>query len=223
MKKVRPRLTFANVTSCLALFVALGGFAVAAGLPKNSVGPKQLKKNSVTTAKVKKEAITAAKVKKGTLTGTQINASTLGTVPVAQTANSATVASSLPPAEPWHEVGAPGEPHFLGGWENTGLGNVPAGYYKDQLGTVHLRGSVKAPEASEGSIFALPPGFRPISESDSLFIAYCAGGTICDLLGGRVDILGNNYDAEHPEMSGLVLSSPTNQLSLDGITFRAES
>ena len=35
--------------------------------------------------------MTAAKVKKGTLTGTQINASTLGTVPVAQTANSATV------------------------------------------------------------------------------------------------------------------------------------
>ena len=27
----------------IALFVALGGVAVAAGLPKNSVGPKQLK------------------------------------------------------------------------------------------------------------------------------------------------------------------------------------
>ena len=32
MKTLRTRLTFANVTSCLALFVALGGFAVAAGL-----------------------------------------------------------------------------------------------------------------------------------------------------------------------------------------------
>ena len=39
MKTLRTRLTFANVTSCLALFVALGGFAVAAGFPKNSVGP----------------------------------------------------------------------------------------------------------------------------------------------------------------------------------------
>ena len=89
MKTLRTRLTFANVMSCLALFVALGGFAVAAGLPKNSVGSKQLKKNAVTEAKIKNEAVTGAKVKKGTLTGAQINASTLGTVPSASSAENA--------------------------------------------------------------------------------------------------------------------------------------
>jgi hypothetical protein len=90
MKRLRPKLTFANVISCLALFVALGSGAVAAShLGKNSVGPKQLKKNAVTTAKIKNEAITGAKVKKGSLTGTQINLSTLGTVPEAAHANSA--------------------------------------------------------------------------------------------------------------------------------------
>ena len=77
MKAVRSRLTFANVISCLALFVALGGAAYAAGLSKNSVGTKQLKN----------EAVTAAKVKKGSLTGAQINASTLGAVPNATHAN----------------------------------------------------------------------------------------------------------------------------------------
>jgi hypothetical protein len=85
--QMRPKLTFANVVSVIALFVALGGTGLAASqLGKNSVGPKQLKKNAVTTAKIKNEAVTGAKVKKGTLTGTQINVSTLGMVPSAANA-----------------------------------------------------------------------------------------------------------------------------------------
>ena len=78
MKTLRTRITFANVTSCLALFVALGGFAVAAGLPKNSIGSKQLKANSVITGKIKNGAVTGAKIK----------TSTLGTVPSAANAQS---------------------------------------------------------------------------------------------------------------------------------------
>jgi hypothetical protein len=51
---LRGRLTFANLTALLALFVALRGTSYAAlRLPKNSVGNKQLKKNSVTSTKVK--------------------------------------------------------------------------------------------------------------------------------------------------------------------------
>ena len=46
--RVRKKLTYSNVIACLALFVALGGVAVAAGLPKNSVGAKQLKNGAVT-------------------------------------------------------------------------------------------------------------------------------------------------------------------------------
>jgi hypothetical protein len=97
MKSIRKRLSFANLMSVVAVFIALGGIAVAAGLPKNSVGKKQLKNNAVTTAKIKKNAVTTKKIKKGaingskvkndSLTGTQINESTLGTVPSANTAN----------------------------------------------------------------------------------------------------------------------------------------
>ncbi|MGN6663507.1 MAG: hypothetical protein ACTHK6_04780 [Solirubrobacterales bacterium] len=55
MKQLRKRLTFANVMSMIAVFVALGATAFAATqLPKNSVGTKQLKKNAVTAAKIKK-------------------------------------------------------------------------------------------------------------------------------------------------------------------------
>jgi hypothetical protein len=55
MKRIRARLTFANVVACLALFVALGGASYAAiKLPKNSVGAKQLRKGAVTPAKIAK-------------------------------------------------------------------------------------------------------------------------------------------------------------------------
>jgi hypothetical protein len=52
----------------LALFVALGGGAYAASkLPRNSVGPTQLKKNAVTSPKVKNGSLKAADFAKGQL------------------------------------------------------------------------------------------------------------------------------------------------------------
>ena len=64
---IRKKLSFSNVVACLALFVALGGVAVAAGLPKNSVGPKQLKRGAVTAAKIRKGAVNAAKLARGSV------------------------------------------------------------------------------------------------------------------------------------------------------------
>jgi len=67
-KRLRPRLTFANVVSCIALFVALGSGAYAATqLPKNSVGSKQIKKNAVNSAKVKDRSLKAVDFKEGQL------------------------------------------------------------------------------------------------------------------------------------------------------------
>ncbi|HKZ12298.1 MAG TPA: hypothetical protein VJL81_00490 [Solirubrobacterales bacterium] len=80
----RPRLTYANVVSTICLFLLLGGATWAAtALPKNSVGTPQLKNG----------AVTGAKVKDGSLTGTDIKASTLGQVPSAATAGTATSAA----------------------------------------------------------------------------------------------------------------------------------
>jgi hypothetical protein len=62
MRFPRPQLSYANVIATIALFVALGGAAVAAGLPKNSVGANQLKRNAVTTAKLKRAAVTSGKL-----------------------------------------------------------------------------------------------------------------------------------------------------------------
>jgi hypothetical protein len=57
-----PKLSYSNVIATIALFVALGGAAVAAGLPKNSVGANQLKRGAVTPAKLKKAAVTSGKL-----------------------------------------------------------------------------------------------------------------------------------------------------------------
>jgi hypothetical protein len=62
MRIPRPRLSYANVIATIALFVALGGAAVAAGLPKNSVGTNQLKRGAVSAAKLKRGAVTSGKI-----------------------------------------------------------------------------------------------------------------------------------------------------------------
>jgi hypothetical protein len=95
VKKIRKRLTYANVMSSIAVFLVLGGAtALAAGLGKNSVGSKQLKKNAVTTAKIKNNAVTTSKIKNGAISGAKINLSSLGTVPSASHAGSADSATN---------------------------------------------------------------------------------------------------------------------------------
>ena len=82
-ENLRSKLSFANVTSALALFVALGGTSYAA-LARNSVGTVQLKRG----------AVTGIKVRGNTLTGTQINEARLAKVPSARRADTAGSADS---------------------------------------------------------------------------------------------------------------------------------
>jgi hypothetical protein len=63
---VRGKPSPALVVSIIALFVAMGGTGYAAfGLPKNSVGTKQLKRGAVTPAKIAKSTIRLFKGQKG--------------------------------------------------------------------------------------------------------------------------------------------------------------
>lgn len=73
MKQIRQRLTYANVVSTLALFLVIGGAtAIAAKVPKGSVGPRQLKTNAVRTPKIKANAVTTRKIKKNAITTIKI-------------------------------------------------------------------------------------------------------------------------------------------------------
>ncbi|MEH3052388.1 MAG: hypothetical protein PGN13_00070 [Patulibacter minatonensis] len=63
-----PKLTYANVTASLALFVALGGTSYAVTqLPRNSVGSTQLKAGAVTSGKLAKGSVSADKLASGTV------------------------------------------------------------------------------------------------------------------------------------------------------------
>ena len=73
MRRLRGKLTYANVMSTLCLFMLLGGGAYAATrLHANSVGTKQLKGGAVSEAKIKNEAVTTEKLKNGSVTSPKL-------------------------------------------------------------------------------------------------------------------------------------------------------
>jgi hypothetical protein len=60
LTRARRRLSFANVTSAIALFVALGGTSYAAiTLPSNSVGSTQIRTSAVKKSEIAKHAVGA--------------------------------------------------------------------------------------------------------------------------------------------------------------------
>jgi hypothetical protein len=76
LSRAKARLSFANVTAALALFVALGGTSYAAAtLPFNSVGKGQIKpnavgkseaaSNSIGTSELRNSGVAAADIKTG--------------------------------------------------------------------------------------------------------------------------------------------------------------
>lgn len=109
-RKLRDRLTYANVMSSIAVFMAMSGVAWAAALPKNSVGTSQLKSNSVTSAKiktgqvassdVKDKGLTGVDIKDNRLTGADIDESSLAPVPSAASAANADSATNAGSAQP---------------------------------------------------------------------------------------------------------------------------
>ena len=66
-QRIRRHLSFANVTSLMALVFAMGGTGYALTLPRNSVGAKQLRANAVTSAEVKNRSLRASDFGRGQL------------------------------------------------------------------------------------------------------------------------------------------------------------
>jgi hypothetical protein len=213
VKNLRSRISFSNVVAVLALFIALGGSAYAATqLKKNSVGTKQLKKNAVNGSKVKDQS----------LTGKDINLAKLGTVPSATSAANATAAgtaSALTPPEAVRVVGAPGQPPFQNGASSATSEGAPfsfasVGFYKDHEGIVHLEGIVRNPAKKAGALFALPPGYRPASNTLQIFQP---GEATLFIAGSGVNVGGVISEGD------LFLAGTEEVVVLSGITFRAAS
>jgi len=235
------------------LVVAGGSAFAAGKLGKNTVGTQQLKKNAVTSVKVKNAAVTGAKIADGSITSAKLapgavgaaNINTTGlTVPnaqnaqaanSAQVASSAQVANSLAPLEATHIVGAAGQPLFESGSSNApgeqGLNFPPAGFYKDHDGIVHLQGMVKGGDTSTPFIFRLPPGFRPATGTVFVQTVFCyskIGSCSRDSKGdeetyGKIIIGGSNTSSQGVELDGRVFGIQEGMVSLEGVTFKAES
>lgn len=181
--------------SVIALVMALGGIGYAAA----TIGTRDIKTGAVTAKKLHSNAVGTKKIQDDAVNGTKVEESTLAEVP------SARRASELTAPEPYHEVGAPGEPEFQNGAENFGDTFSTAAFFIDHEGVVHLKGTVRS--ATFTVIFTLPAGYRP---SQQLFIPTQATSTSSAVYvypNGEVEVRGG--------------PGATNNYALDSITFRA--
>ena len=98
-------------------------------------------------------------------------------------------------------------PTLLNGWVNYGSVYETAGFYKDDMGRVHLKGFIKDGATTAGlNIFVLPVGYRP--SAVQWFVCALTGGTV-----GRIGISPNG------DVSVITVSSQFT--ALDGISFKA--
>ena len=190
--RIRRGLTFANVMSVIAVFIALGGTVYAT----NKISGKTIKKGSEPGNRLKNDTVTGKQVKEATLSG--VDAATLqGQGP-----------GAFAPAniESPHLVGAPGEPVFENSWAGVALGDEPLLFYKDPYGIVHLQGNTShtgGPSATQ--VFTLPPGYRPAAQ---IYFPAFADGNVTTTV--EVD----------PDGSLIVLDA-TFFLGLSSVSFRA--
>jgi hypothetical protein len=120
--------------------------------------------------------------------------------------------------EAFHEVGAAGNPAFgicqgANSWANDGGAFATAAFYRDPLGTVHLKGAVACTVSPTGGavIFTLPAGYRPSATEVFATPEGVGSGQIADIAvtgAGDVQFTGGS---ENPG---------TGAVPIDGITFR---
>jgi hypothetical protein len=200
------RLSYSNVISSIALFVAFGGTSYA--VTKGSIGTRAIKDNS----------IRSRDVRSGTLTGDDIRESSLATVPAAVTAGTANLATQLSPPEDLHVIGALGEPDFKLGCGPLGESpSNPVGFYKDHEGIVHLHGAYSC-DTARMVAFNLPPGYRPGTRKSTLQAIACLGGDNCTVSNTTmVEVAGTGFS---PDLDGGVIAR-AGIVVLDGVSFRA--
>ena len=76
---MKPRLSFANVTSMIALFVALGGTSYAAAtLTSNSVNKGHLRSNSVGKSEIRRGAVGQSEVRPNSIGASELRTSAIG-------------------------------------------------------------------------------------------------------------------------------------------------
>lgn len=179
---LKRHLNYANLMASIAVFLALGGGAYAMTIPTGSVGAKQLKKNAVAAAKIKTGAVSGAKVKDDSLTGADVVESSLGTVPAANSANSAKTAESANTANSADSASTAGSAAIANSVANGSVG----GNGLKAITTVSSAGVSIAPGASASQTATCPAGTMAIG-----------GGSFWSVTQGDLNIDGDLLQTTH--------------------------
>lgn len=177
---IKGRLTYANVTSSIALFIALGGVSYAAtALPSNSVGTLQIKEKAVTGAKLADGAVVAGKIGPGA-----VGVSNLG--PGAQLA----LKGATGPAGTKGDKGVPGTPGAKG---ETGAAGArgpegprgetgpqgPAGSAAISVGRVNRPGNLATLTSASGSVIGTATSVWSGNNHDQTDLTFTADVSGC--------------------------------------------
>jgi hypothetical protein len=114
-----------------------------------------------------------------------------------------TSSATVPPASVYIAMSG----SYTNSWVDNGAGAEVGGYYKDALGFVHLKGTVKNGTSASAGIFTLPTGYRPLNQIN--FMCTSAGVQVVMLVSsaGVISMFGGGS---------------TTSATMDGITFYAE-
>jgi hypothetical protein len=202
MRLIRSHLTFANVASAIALFIALSGGTAIALSGANTVFSDDIVDGEVKSPDLAKLGFTAVKPNPVGSSDPCVS----GQVGVFCGNNSGS---------------------GLRGFENLGRGYAAVAYARDGLGIVHLRGTMYqqcCPAAQSNQGFILPSGYRPPATQEFV-VAYgqsntCGGGS-CDYRHTVVQVKSNG------DVIPLFGQPGTGQIfsegvSLDGVEFKAK-
>lgn len=180
---IRSKLSFANVVSCIALFVALGGSSYAAlrvgtkqivnggvtseDLRNNDVAGRDIRKSTVRGTDVRDNDLQGRDVRQNTLEGADVLESSLGTVPSATSAEQATDAQTL---------GGKLPAAFLGSDKlvTTGLVKAAHGETKPIVSSGPFTWKLACTEAAGGDTEAVVT--VESTEADSFAADFAAGG-----------------------------------------------
>jgi hypothetical protein len=230
-----------NVLGLIALFIALGAGAYAAGLAPNSVKSRHIKAGNVRSSDLAPASVNSSKLTPGSiqselvpddeLVGGDIDEGSLGSVPNANEAGDADLLDGKDSGE-FQGVGSEGwTPLPLNtaavpigcNWTNFGGGFADASYFRDRDGIVHLRGLVRAIDGTTQACGTVPGFDEFIVLVGGLPAGYVPQSRALLTVSsnnkpGRVDVLANGSIMTQP---GYPTTADTEAwVSLDGISFR---
>jgi hypothetical protein len=117
---------------------------------------------------------------------------------------------TVAPLEPWHLIGAAGEPVFTADWVEMSIPGHPVAFRKDANGQVFLKGEahpVSGTWKGNKTVFTLPPGYRP--PTDIFLPAF----------GLQVSLPGQLLIDATGEVIPLGNADQSQEVSFDGVSF----